>query len=632
MVKKEEDQPGYVPLNERKDELEKEVKYFLSLVPEQPKVTKRYSRNTPLTFKDKREEQEWQMLEIQKCQTGFDGLCGKMYFWLNYATLRDVDRGKIAPDFRTIDKTWFEFLEEQQKSKEWGIVSIKRRRIGASVRAACDVLHDSIFTPYFQTGMNSKTETDSRNLFKHVKFIYQNLPDWLRPKTTASDRRDFLEFAWYEKDGMGNRKKMGLQSSIFTTAPVDNAYEGHMLNKLIIDEAGKIPNLLTIWQYAEDCLRSGTTRSGMVQIAGTVGEIDSTGAGIREMWVNSDVYKLKKFPQFAYNGLMVDELGNCDVESSIRWVIYERERLKSATRKVRESFLQRYPLCEKDAFNTSSDGGIGNPILINDQIVKLTYNPPQSRTGWMRPKPDGGVDFVPNPEGKIIVYETPHPNRINGYCAGADPADSDSKKKKAGNDVSDLALAIVAKPFGVEPPKLVLEYVDRPEKLDGFFEQSAMALKWYNNTKVLIEDNRARMLNYFKTNYPHLLPLVPVSMLTARGGYEMKNSITMTEGRKQQGIGLVEDNIDHYCSAISSVKLLEQFKVFGDLHADDDLAMAYLLAMIMLQADKKVVKTSDEQVTTSSHQYKNVNGVIRLVTTGQPQRRFTLPKHPILNK
>lgn len=634
MSKEKEEIPGYIPENERKEGLEKEVLYFVTLAGEQPKVKKRYTRNIPPTkFRDKREELDYQFEEFRRCQFGHDGLNGKMYFWLNYATLKDVDRGKIPPDFRTIDKTWFEFVEEQQRSKEYGIVSIKRRRIGASVRAACDVLHDCTFTPHFSVGMNSKSENDSRNLFKHVKFIYQNLPDWLRASSTASDRRDYMEFARYEKDEQGNRIKKGVQSSIFSVAPTDNAYEGSMLNKLIMDESGKVSNLMTIWQFAEDCLRSGTKRSGTPLIFGTVGDITADGAALKEMWTNNEVYKLKRFPQFAYNGLIVDDLGNCDVENSIRWVIYERERLKSATKKVRESFLQRYPLCEKDAFNQMSEGGVGNIISINDQIIKLSYNPPEKRTGWMRAKPDGGVDFVPNPEGKIIVYELPDHNRVNGYVAGADPADSDDKKKKAGKDISDLALAILAKPFGLEPPKLVLEYVDRPEKLDGFFEQSAMALKWFNKTKVLVEDNRARMINYFKSNHPELLPLVPVSILTARGGVEMKNSITMTEPRKQQIIGLAEDHIDHYCGSVPSIKFLEQCKVFSDLHADDDLAMAYFLALVMLQADKKAVQLADGLTKELTYTRKFQNGTIKLITSNQGNtRRFTLPKHPLLGR
>jgi hypothetical protein len=626
MNKKPEDQPGYVSENERTPELEKEVQYYLSLAPPQPKVSKIYTRNNPPSkFKDKREELEYQFSEIHRCVNGYDGLNGKMYFWLNYATLRDVDRGKIVPDFRTIDKTWFEFVEEQQKSKEYGIVSIKRRRIGASVRAACDVLHDCTFTPHFSVGMNSKSENDSRNLFKHVKFIYQNLPEWLRAKSTASDRRDYMDFSWYDKDVMGNRVKKGLQSSIFSVAPTDNAYEGAMLNKLIMDESGKVANLMTIWQFAEDCLRSGTQRSGIPLIFGTVGDIGKDGAGIKEMWTNNEVYKLKRFPQYAYNGLMVDEFGNCDVESSIRWVVYERERLKSATRKVRESFLQRYPLCEKDAFNVSTDGGVGNTILINDQIVKLSYSPPEARTGWMRPKPDGGVDFVPNEHGKIVVYEMPDHKRVNGYVAGADPAEHDGLKKKAGKDISDLALAIVSKPYGTDSPKLVLEYVDRPEKLDSFFEQSAMALKWFNNTRVLVEDNRARMLNYFKANYLSLLHLVPASIAKVSGGMEMRYGAKMTEASKQQMMGLIEDYIDQYSAFIPSIKLLEQFKVFGDLHADDDLAIAFGWALVMLQADRRPVQTS-EQKEVMHHSLQRVQGGLRLVTPKNSTRKMVVPR------
>jgi hypothetical protein len=632
MSKVKEKSPTIIPANEFKPELESEVQYHLSKVIPQIKNTIKYSRTVYPKFKDKREELDFQLEEIRRCIHGYNQMSGKMYFWYNYCCLRDPELGKIRPEYRTISRDWFQFIEDHQKQEDkTGIIAIKRRRVGASWMAAADVLHDSIFKPYFQVGMNSKSEKDSRDLFKNIKFIYQNLPDWLRPRTTASDRRDFLEFAWYEKDSAGNRTKKGNQSWIVSLPPTDSGHEGAAYSKLIIDEAGKIPNLLTIWAYAQDCLMKPPRRVGLPLIFGTVGDITKDGYGIKEMWEKNHIYKLDKFFFAGYNAMdgMIDEFGNDFEEHAIRYIIYERDRLKTA-RKELESFKQKYPLNEKDAFNQMSEGGIGNIILINEQITKLSYDPVEARTGWMRAKPDGGVDFVPNSEGKIIVYDLPDPNRVNGYVAGADPADSDEKKKKAGNDVSDLALAIVAKPIGLEPPKLVLEYVDRPEKLDGFFEQSAMALKWYNNTKVLIEDNRARMVNYFKTNYPNLLPLVPISILTAKGGFELKRSITMTEARKQQGIGLVEDNIDHYSKFIPSIKLLEQFKVFGDLHASDDLAMSYLLALIMLQADKKVSLVGEQPI---SHQYRLERTRDGRLLQNVPQQSTrpsrNIPKHPL---
>jgi len=628
MSKDREEIPGIIPENEWIEELEKDVAYYNSIAIKPKFVSKKiYTPNKyPEKFKDKREELDFQMQEISRIINGYDSLSGKGYSWLHYGKLRDPEKGKILPQFRAIQEEYFQKIESIQKNPGRGIVGYKRRRVGYSWLESWDALHDCITRPYFTIGMNSKSEQDSRALFKHVKFLYQNLPEWLRPRSSASDRRDFLEFAWYEKDANGNRIKKGIQSYIFSVAPTDSAYEGSALSKLIIDEAGKIPNLLTIWQFAEDCLRLNTRRVGIPLCMGTVGSIDSDGKGLMELYMNNEAYSLDRFVFHGYNGLIVDKFGNDLITESIRWIIYERHKLKNTNRSYQAAFVQKYPLCENDAFNRVTSGGVGNIHLINDQIIKILSNPPESRTGWMRAKHDGGVDFVPNPNGKIIVYEMPDPRRVNGYVAGADPADSDDKKKKAGKDVSDLALAVLAKPFGTESPKLVVEYVDRPEKLDGFFEQAAMVLKWFNNTKVLVEDNRARMINYFKTHHPHLLPLVPASILTAKGGFEMKNSITMTEPRKQQLIGLAEDHIDNFSAFIPSVKFLEQCKVFSDNHADDDLAMAYFLALVMLQADKKSVQLTSDQDKITHYKLERVGGILRPVYPNSTQVSRNIPK------
>jgi hypothetical protein len=632
MAKEHEDIPGVIPENEFQPELEKDVEYYYSIAEKPTFISKkRYTPNKyPDKFKDTREETDYQLSEIQKLIHGADGLCGKGYGWLHYAKLRDPERGKISPEFRVKQEEYFRKVEALQTTEKGkGIVGFKRRRWGFSWAGAWDDMHDCVTKPYYQIGMNSKSENDSRLLFRNVKFIYQNLPEWLRPRSTASDRRDFMEFAWYEKDVQGNRIKKGLQSWISSVAPTNNAHEGQAYSKLRIDEAGKIENLMTLYGFAVDCLRLGAKKIGPEIILGTVGDITKDGRGLMELYQNHTAYDLDRFHVFGYHGLIVDEFGNDLIMEAIRWVIYERHKLKSATKKFRDAFYQKYPLCERDAFNQVSEGGVGNIQLINDQVIKLLSNPFESRTGWMRPKPDGGVDFVPNSEGKIIVYDMPDIKRVNGYVAGSDPAEHDNLKKKAGKDISDLALAIIAKPVGLEAPKLVLEYVDRPERLDSFFEQSAMALKWYNNTKVLIEDNRARMLNYFKTNYPDLLPLVPASIATAKGGYEMKNSVKMTEERKQQMMGLIEDNVDKYSKFIPSIKLLEQFKVFGDLHADDDLAIAYGWALVMLQADKRAVQFQDQIANNLPKAKLERHGnTLRLVT---PQGVINPRSGPVFN-
>lgn len=632
MAKDKEEVTHIIPTHEFIPDLEREVNYHLSQIPKQIKNTIKYSRTEYPNFKgDIRAELSYQSEEFRRCIHGYNGMSPKMYFFYHYCFLRDPELGKIRPEYRKISADWFQFVDDHLKpTDKRGIVAIKRRRVGMSWMAAADLLHQAIFTPMSQIGMNSKSEADSRSLFKAVKFIYQNLPDWMRPRTTASDRRDYMEFAYPKKDSAGNRSKGGLESFILSVAPTTNSYEGGAFSRVTIDEGGRILNLLDMWAVTRDTLMKPPRMIGLPIIFGTVGETNGgSGTGIKEIWDQNEVYGFDRFFMGGYNALdgMIDEYGNDLVEHAVRWIIYERHRIKTSKKEF-NAFIQKYPLNERDAFNCPTDGGVGNIILINDQITKLTYNPPEARTGWMRPKPDGTVDFVPNPNGKIIIYELPDSRRINGYVAGADPADHDDVKKT--RDSSNLALAILAKPFGMGAPKLVLEYVDRPEKLDAFFEQSAMALKWYNNTKVLVEDNRARMINYFKIKYPALLPLVPKSIATARGGSEMKHSVKMTEDRKQQAMGLIEDNVDNYSEYIPSIRLLEEFKVFGDAHSDDDLAIAYALALMMLQADKKAASTVSDMEKIPKTTLQWING--HLTRTNHDKAMVIarkIPKHPL---
>lgn len=1041
MSKEEIEVASIIPDNEFISELEVEVQYYLSKIPPQVKNTIKYSRTShpekinPNSIEDK----IFVIEEIRRCVEGFNGMSGKLYFFYNYCFLKDPELGKIRPDYRKIAADWFQFITDHQAMHDKrGIVSIKRRRVGASFMAAADVLHDCIFTPFFSVGMTSRSEASARDLFKHVKMMYQSLPEWMRPRATSSDRRDHMEFAYYVKDSSGNRIKKGLQSSILSVAPTDTGMEGYQFGKAVFDESGKClginelvlmsdgstkaikdikigdfvmgvdskpnkvvarvrgedemyevtgrrdvkftcnskhilatyhsatgyqeitpteylalppvkqryyqlkftgveyskndyffdpywfglwlgdgnsdtaqivayrkldeevyqylteeapslhgvehsvykgnqtteglslvnllsgkhrykvteldgkvelfknstqlcdyynisfkayqqfvgdkaeatfkphhkrgvsnlkkyidtieeciaspraelealgvlhnkhipecylktsredrlqllaglidsdgykkpdknafeiassfpqladgifklakslgfsvkkttkvasythkgekkyttseriliygndlheiptrvprkqakpsvktkgrrdtqktgftikpigkgeycgitledsplflghdylihhncPNLLTMWANAQDCLMKPPRMVGLPLVFGTVGSLSENGdgVGLRDMWINNEVYKFDRFFFRGCNALdgMIDDLGNDDYVNGCRWIVYERHKKKSSKREY-ESHKQKYPLDENDAFHSIGSGGVGNKIFIQSQITKLQYNPPIARTGWMRPKPDGGVDFVPNESGKIIIYELPDPRRVDGYLSGIDPADHDDLKKS--KDVSDLAVAIGAKPFGMEPPKLVAEYVDRPEKLDSFFIQSAMLLQYYGNAKALIEDNRARMVNYFKQHYPHLLPLVPKSIATSRPGFEMRNSIKMTEERKQQGMGLMEDYIDQYCEFIPSIKLLEQHKVFGDPHASDDLSMAWLLMLILLQSSKKAVRTTDQLKPPTNVHYERRDGRLVLVSDNKiisPNR--IIPRSPL---
>lgn len=619
-MSKKSELPGIIPLNEYQEALEADVRFHTAriLAGGVPKTTKKYTHvEYPDFGNDQRARLDWEMVEIDRCRNGYDNLPGKFYYYFNHCKIDHKSRGSIRPDFRTVDVEWFKMVEHCQKSQKYGMVSVKRRQIGASLKAAADILHDCTFNKHFKVGMNSKSEEDSRGMFENVKMIHQELPDFLRPVATASNRRDKMVFARKGKDVMGNPRMEGTQSSIISVAPTIAAHAGKRYRKLVMDESGEVVDLIPMWSKSEPCITQDAVRTGTPLIFGTVGEISKAGKGLMEMWKNHKAYDLLQFGIWGYNAMFCDEYGNDLVEEGVRYIIYKRFQLESAAKRTRDEFFQMFPLNENDAFLNVNVCGVGNPKLISDQYLRLKDNPPQKSVGSMRRNLDGSVDFVPNPNGKIVVYDRPDPTRKNGYVAGADPADHDDLVKE--RDVSNLALAIVAKPYGGEPPKLVLEFVSRPAKLDDWFREAALCLQWYNNTKVLAEDNRARMINYFKEHFPNLLAMTPKSVASVRGGVELKYGIKMTAERKELMRGLIEDNVDNYHEFIPSLRLLEEFKEFGSEHGSDDFAVAYGWSLFLLQSDKRPAQNSTQETSNIPQvTFKKIGGVIQHSNQGKP--------------
>jgi len=588
-MSKEEDRPGIIPLNEYKEDLELEVQYHVArIMAGNPfKVNKKYKRIEIPDFKpnETRERLDWEMSQVDKCIHGFDGLPGRYYFFLNFCKIKHKKRGKISPDFRAWQLNFANVKEKISKTPGRGLVSIKRRQVGASWDFSADNIYDCTFNKHFDIGMNSKGEVDSRSLFIKHKYIHRNLPPFLRASISI-DRRDAMIFGKWDKK---IQKWKGNESSIISVAPTLTSHAGNQYRKLVIDEAGEIDNLMGIWSNCEDCIIQDSERVGIPYIFGTMGDTAKNGKGLMEFYLKNELYGLDRFPIFGYNGLLVDDLGNDMIEDAVRYILYERRRKEGGSDIVYRKYLQKFPLTEQDAFITISGSGVGNPQLIQKRYTQLMENPVQQVKGWMRPKVGGGSDFVPDPLGKIIVYERPL-QVTNGYVASTDPAEDDDVLKN--RDTSNLSTAIVARPLGLQPPRLVLEYTDRPNKLADYYQQVALALEWYNHTQVLIEMNKGgwRMNDWFELYFPKLICWSPKSGNSVRGGFAMTKGIKMSPDRKMQMMGLLDSNVENYWESLPSLRLLDEFKVFGADHADDDLAAAYGWCLVQLQSDKRVAQ------------------------------------------
>lgn len=594
-----------IPESEYQLDLEEKVAYYMSICADLPVNKVKPQRTKPIDTRDPHEKKLWEREEIRRCMNGHFGMSGPYYFFYNYCKLWDIENGLIRPEFRFAQNEFFRHIRECQESKEWGVISVKRRRVGASWMVCADTLWDCLFTPFFKVGMTSKTEADAKELFKKIKFLYDNLPAFLQAEI-YSQTINSIEFATKGE----KKRKSGLQSEVVVKAPTETSWEGFALKKLVIDEAGKLPGTLkSVYSLANETMRVGTKRVGTPLVFGTAGDIGKEGKDMMEMWYNSEVYKLKRFFFAGYMGLIVDEYGNDLKEHAIRWIIYERKQKESLSAKEFTDFIQQYPLTVEEAFKSNEEGGLGNRIKIEKQRIFLLSTPMPFKKGSFRPNASGQPVFTPDGRGTCEIYEEPNPGQKNLHIAGCDPSDHVSENR----NLSSLSLIIMTKPHGLQPPKIVFKYTDRPVDPRDFYEQALLALRYYGDCKVLIERNKYGMIQYFEEKgFKHLLAGEPQGVKKFVPKHSIQPGYYKTQYSTAYGEELVEQYIEDYYEVIPAVSILNQCDQYGIQNCDE--IDAWMACLMYLKDDKEKVRAAHEmKKNTPSWSYKYVNGKLQIV-------------------
>ena len=590
-----------------------------------PRNLKGYKRvDIPSSFNNDIEKEAWEVEQIRRCIEGHNDMCGKMYFYFNFCKIIATRNGRISPDYRVVDHLWFELLESCRVGdihEGMGVVCVKRRRSGFSWKAACDALHDALFTKYQDVGMDSKTEEDSKELFAKVQFLYDNLPDFLRISAEGGQTKSSLKFATKIKDNAGNYKYGGNQSNVFCQPPTDSAYEGRKLNKWISDEAGKKDNMMVMWSLTVDCLDDEEGRVGVPIIFGTAGDVDKGSAGLKELWGKIDkkdpnyklneAYNLIRFFVPGWAGKSVDKNGNDNVEQEVRKIIKERRAKKKNQAADYLDFEQKMPLNINEALQVKGGVGIGNIHNIRNQIVSLENNPPYFKRGYFRKggykEPEVVFEPIAYPHNTVgmewRIYEDV--NSDFKYIAGSDPVDHNT-------GTSDLSMHILKGHRGSTPPMLVASATGRPMDPRTFYDQCILAQTYFNKCKALIENNRNGMIRHYE--YEGKQFLLKEKPSDVKRIYKKKTAALEYGARKDVNTEiemsrLIMDYTTDYCDLIPEIELLEEFLCWGDKNTDRAISFAWSLVHLEDITTTKV-QFSDNKSKFKHFGLKKSNGKI----------------------
>ena len=479
-------------------------------------------------------------------------ITGTHYMYLQWSK---IDVG--APDYRESNKLFFYFWEACKADRRcYGMCYLKNRRSGFSFMASAELVNQATMSSDSRFGVLSKTGADAKKMFTDkVVPISVNYPFFFKPIQDGMDRPK-TELAYRVPASKLTRRKLdtgeqleeldGLDTTIDWKNTGDNSYDGEKLKLLAHDESGKWEkpdNIKNNWKVTKTCLRLGSRIVGKCMMGSTSNALDKGGQNFKDIYYGSDVtnrnrngqtssglYSLFIPMEWSYEGF-IDAFGvpvfntpeepilGIDEELISIGVIdhwqNEVDGLKDDQDALNELYRQ-FPRTEQHAFRDETKQSLFNLTKIYEQIdynedINNAANISEGNFQWENGIRDTRVVFHPDKQGRFKISWVPPKNLQNRVILkdgfkypgnehiGAFGCDSYDISGTVDGKGSKGALHGLTK-FSMEdapPNHFFLEYIQRPQTAEIFFEDILMACVFYG-MPILVENNKPRLLYYLK--------------------------------------------------------------------------------------------------------------------------------------
>jgi hypothetical protein len=635
--------------------------------------------------------------QLQRCKNGYESggvkITGNHYFYLNFCNIELVDtvaQELLPEDYNEVNETMF-----ADKSTEfphfwdgdynyfWAL-EIARRGIPATPEKTrlqgyqdlyLDVViaeenltggHHMIVGKSRRKGYSYKNAAIAANIFNHTrksitvigafekKYLYPegtmgmatNYINWLNKYTGWAKAREFVDKqehkkASFKEDKNGIGVESGYQSQIMAVTFKDNpdAARGKDAKLIMMEEAGKFPNLRASFRATEPSMMAGKFVTGQMVIFGTGGDMEKDTVDFSYMFYNPKEFNLLPFvnvwddnasntscgffhPVFWNMEGFYDKMGNSDKPKAIDYELSIRKGIteQSGSSLSIQGRVQEYPLKPAEAFLTVSFNDFPIEELRNqlNLVKREKLYQKMGQPGVLYRDDDGKVRFKPdltghleplwfrenqgnNIRGAVIIYEYPVPNAPKGlYKIGHDPY----RQQSAASSTS-LGATWVYKGFNTfsfSRDQLVAEYVGRPNTSDDYNRNMEMLAELYS-AEIGYENEVTEVRSYFtKRKKLGLLAAQPDQVISTH----IKNSVVkrvygihMNEKLKDAGEKYIKswllrereileegDKILNL-HTIYSPALLEEL-IYYNRKGNFDRVMALMILLMFVEEDDKV--------------------------------------------
>ena len=297
--------------------------------------------------------------------------CAKdpIYFMKKYCMIQHPTRGRIKFNLYPFQEGVLKLLTKHERN-----IILKSRQLGISTLTAGMALWQMIFQKDTNVLVIATKQDTAKNLVTKVKFMYENLPSWLK-------------IGFEENNKLALRLKNGSQVKAGSAA--SDAGRSEAISLLIIDEAAFIEQnrIEEIWASSQQTLSTG----GRAVVLSTP---NGTGNFFHKMWVKGE------------------EGSNGFTPIRLPWTVHP-ERDKAWRNQQEDELGPRMAAQECDCDFTTSGNTVFAPELLSYYEQTTVCNPLERR----------GLD------GSLQIWEYPDYNR--NFIVVADVARGDSQDYSA---------------------------------------------------------------------------------------------------------------------------------------------------------------------------------------------------------
>jgi len=351
----------------------------------------------------------------------------------------------------------------------------------------------------------------------------------------------FTEQNKRRKIGEHVREGQGLDTIISWHNTELNAMDGEKIFRSLLDESGKYPPEVpfsTYWYIVKTSHRIGSNIVGKSMVVSTVNAMKKGGAEFKKIWDDSHPLERNQNGQTksglyrifidsalclegffdSYGFSIVDDpaqpirndLEKMITQGSVTFLKNEMQSLREDPEKQNE-FLRQFPRTERDAFRDQAEDCWFNLMKLQEQLEHNEFELEDGQYGnqevergnfsWKHGNQDTEVIWNPDPErGRFWIAKNYHPPKeirnikeqknihgvlayapINSHigCIGVDPYNRSRTTDGRGSKGS-IHLCTKYNTAGFINNAFILEYIDRPQKIEIFYDDVIMAMVYFS--------------------------------------------------------------------------------------------------------------------------------------------------------